>query len=84
MLYVVLRPDKTPLSEPFLDMGEAQRAIEHLESDTKVRETYQIHPISGPADAEALKIKVIETWTLEKFDGEYVGQAPVEVVECNS
>jgi hypothetical protein len=82
MYFAVLKPDKTPIPDIFPDMSAAQRAIEELESCPIAQGKYQIHPISREnesADLERINIKAIEIWTLEKFDGEYVGQAPVEV-----
>lgn len=81
LLYVVLKPDKTPLPAPYLSMADAQIAIAEIEPDVLAQAAYQIHPIASPADAERLKIKVQIDWKLEKFDGEYVGQAPTEVLE---
>jgi hypothetical protein len=81
VLFVVLKPDKTPLPTPFVTMAEAQGAIAEIEPDIIVQGTYQIHPIQGPQDAERLKIKVSVAWKLEKFEGEYTGQEPFEVLE---
>lgn len=80
-MFVVLKPDKTPLPAPYLSMADAQTAIAKIEPDILVQSTYQIHPLQSSQDAERLRIKVNVSWTLEKFDGEYVGQAPLEVLE---
>jgi hypothetical protein len=81
LFYVVLRPDKTPLQTPFLEMGRAQQAIRDEEPDPIAQSKYQIHPISQLSDLRLLNVKPCEKVILEKFDGEYVGQPPVEVVE---
>lgn len=80
-IYVVLRPDKTPMAEPFVNMADAQKAIAALEPDVIAQGAYQIHPITSFEDLKRLNVKPMEKVRLEKFDGEYVGQAPVEVVE---
>jgi hypothetical protein len=81
VLYVVLKPDKTPLPAPYLSMGDAQAAIAEIEPDVIAQCGYQIHPLESAQDAERLKIKIQVDWKLEKFDGEYVGQAPTETLE---
>jgi hypothetical protein len=81
LFYVVLKPDKTPVDSPFLDMKSAQDEIDKIEPDPVVRSKYQIHPISQLSDLRQIGVKPCEKITLEKFDGEYVGQAPVEVIE---
>jgi hypothetical protein len=81
LFYVVLKPDKTPLQTPFLTMAEAQKEIEAVEPDVLERSKYQIHPISQLSDLRQLSVKPCEKITIEKFDGEYVGQEPVEVIE---
>jgi hypothetical protein len=75
-----LKPDKSPLGI-YPDMGAAQRAIGIDEPDIIKQGLYQIHPISTPADADALKLKIQISYRLEKFEGDYTGQAPVEVIE---
>ena len=79
LLYVVLKPDKTPVATPYLSMEEAQIAIAEIEPDPVKQGEYQIHPIASVEEANRLKIKVIEEITLECFDGEYIGQDPVAV-----
>lgn len=81
LFYVVLKPDKTPVETPFLTQPDAQAAIEALEPDILVQGKYQIHPISQLSDLRLLSVKPCEKIKLEKFDGEYVGQEPVEVIE---
>lgn len=81
LFFVVLKPDKTPLQTPFLTMADAQTEINAIEADVLERSKYQIHPISQLSDLRQLSVKPCEKITLEKFDGEYVGQAPVEVIE---
>lgn len=83
MFYVVLRPDKTPMQSPFLDTTTAQTAIAAEEPDVLKQAKYQIHPIHKLDDLKTLHVKHRETVRIEKFDGDYVGQAPVEVVEFN-
>jgi hypothetical protein len=83
LFYVVLKPDKTPLQTPFLSMADAQQEIDAVEQDVLERSKYQIHPISQLSDLRQLSVKPCEKITIEKFDGEYVGQAPVEVIEFN-
>jgi hypothetical protein len=83
LFYVVLKPDKTPLQTPFLSMADAQQEIDAVEPDMLKRSKYQIHPISQLSDLRQLSVKPCEKITIEKFDGEYVGQAPVEVIEFN-
>lgn len=83
MLFVVLKPDKTPMERPFVDMGEAQDAIKAVEPDIVEQGKYQIHPINDPKDADRLRLKINVAWKLEKFEGEYVGQEPLEVLEGN-
>jgi hypothetical protein len=78
--YAALKPDKTPLGI-YPDMTSAQQAIAIDEPDVLKQALYQIHPISVPSDADALKLKINIHYRLEKFDGDYVGQAPVEVLE---
>jgi hypothetical protein len=81
MFFVVLKPDKTPMETPFATMSDAQVSIEAAEPDLVGRSRYQIHPVHNLSDLKSLSVKHRETVTIEKFDGEYVGQAPVEVVE---
>lgn len=83
LFYVVLKPDKTPLQTPFLTMADAQNEIDAVEPDVLERSKYQIHPISQLSDLRQLSVKPCEKITVEKFDGEYVGQPPVEVLEFN-
>jgi hypothetical protein len=78
--YVALKPDKSPLGI-YPDMSAAQTAIEVMEPDILKQGLYQIHPIRTPGDADALKLKLQIHYRLEKFDGDYTGQAPVEVLE---
>lgn len=78
--YVALKPDRTPLGI-YPDMGAAQTAIAVDEPCVIRQGLYQIHPISSPKDADALKLKVEIHYRLEKFEGDYVGQAPIEVLE---
>jgi hypothetical protein len=81
LFYVVLKPDKKPVESPFLTMKDAQDEIERIEPDIVLRSQYQIHPISQLSDLRQISVKPCEKIKLEKFDGEYVGQAPVEVIE---
>jgi hypothetical protein len=81
LFYVVMKPDKTPVETPFLSMGEAQQEIEAIEPDVLRRNHYVIYPISKLSDLRDINVKPCESIVLEKFDGEYVGQAPVEVIE---
>jgi hypothetical protein len=83
LFYVVLKPDKTPLQTPFLTMKQAQDEIDAVEPVLLERSKYQIHPISQLSDLRQLSVKPCEKIRVEKFDGEYVGQAPVEVIEFN-
>jgi hypothetical protein len=69
------------MESPFMTMGEAQQAIAAVEPDIVLQGKYSIHPIHNLSDLKSLGVKHRETVTIEKFDGEYVGQAPVEVVE---
>lgn len=78
--YVALKPDKTPLGI-YPDMGAAQAAIAVDEPCVIRQGLYQIHPIQTPKDADALKLKINIHYRLEKFEGDYAGQAPVEVIE---
>lgn len=81
--YVALKPDKTPLGI-YPDMGSAQDAIAIDEPDIIRQGLYQIHPIRTQGDADALKLKINIHYRLEKFDGDYTGQAgqaPVEILE---
>lgn len=78
--YVALKPDKTPLGI-YPDMGAAQKAIEAEEPCIIKQGLYQIHPIRTQGDADALKLKINIEFRLEKFNGDYTGQAPVEVIE---
>jgi hypothetical protein len=78
--YVALKPDKTPLGI-YPDMGDAQGAIAIAEPCIIKQGLYQIHPIRTQGDADALKLKINISYRLEKFDGEYTGQSPVEVIE---
>lgn len=80
LFYVVIKPDKKPLETPFLTMQQAQTAIEAIEPDPLERNHYAIHPISQLSDLRVLNVTPNEKITLEKFDGEYVGQSPVEVI----
>ena len=84
-MFAAVKPDKKPLGL-YATMKEAQDAIAADEPDIIKQGLYQIHPIPDDPDERQellgiLKLKVIETWKIEKFDGEYVGQEPVEVVE---
>jgi hypothetical protein len=78
--YVALKPDKSPLGI-YPDMGAAQAAIAVDERCIIKQGLYQIHPISSQKDADALKLKINIHYCLEKFDGDYAGQQPVEVLE---
>jgi hypothetical protein len=78
--YVALKPDKKPLGI-YPDMAAAQTAIAIDEPDIIKQGLYQIHPIQSPKDADALKLKINIHYKLEKFDGDYIGQEPVEVLE---
>jgi hypothetical protein len=84
LFFVVMKPDKTPVDSPFLDMKSAQDEIERIEPDLLMRSKYQIHPISQLSDLRQIGVRPCEKITLEKFDGEYIGQAPVEVIEFNT
>lgn len=84
LFYVVLKPDKTPVDAPFLDMKSAQDEIDQLEPDAVKRSAYQIHPISQLSDLRQIGVRPCEKIRIEKFDGDYVGQAPVEVIEFNT
>lgn len=84
LFYVVLKPDKKPLETPFLTQADAQQAIAEVEPDIVKQSQYQIHPISQLSDLRQLSVQPREKIKLEKFDGEYVGQAPVEVIEFQS
>jgi RecG-like helicase len=81
LFYVVMKPDRTPVETPFLTQTEAQQEIEAIEPDVLKRNHYVIYPISQLSDLRDISVKPCETITLEKFDGEFVGQAPVEVIE---
>ncbi len=81
MFYVVLKPDKTPMESPFVTMEDAQKGVAAVEPDIVLQSNYRIHPIHNLSDLKALGVKHRETVIIEKFDGEYVGQEPVEVVE---
>lgn len=81
MFFVVLKPDKTPMESPFMTMEAAQQAVAAAEPNIVLQSNYRIHPIHNLSDLKSLGVKHRETVTIEKFDGEYVGQAPVEVVE---
>lgn len=81
MFFVVLKPDKTPMESPFMTMADAQAEIARVEPDIVLQSNYRIHPIHNLSDLKALNVKHRETVVIEKFDGEFVGQAPVEVVE---
>lgn len=78
--YVALKPDKSPLGI-YSDMGTAQLAIAADEPCIIKQGLYQIHPIQSPKDVDALKLKLNIHFCLEKFDGDFTGQAPVEVIE---
>jgi hypothetical protein len=78
--YVALKPDKSPLGI-YPDMREAQKAIAIDEPCIIKQGLYQIHPIQSPKDADALKLKIDIHYRLEKFEGDYTGQAPIEVIE---
>jgi hypothetical protein len=84
-MFAAVKPDKSPLGL-FITMKDAQDAIAADEPDIIKQGQYQIHPIpEDPDEAQdllgVLKLKIVETWKVEKFDGEYVGQEPVEIVE---
>lgn len=81
LFYCVLKPDKKPLETPFLTMQAAQEAVAAIEPDIIEQGKYRICPISKLSDLRDLNVRPCETVVIEKFDGEYVGQAPVEVVE---
>jgi hypothetical protein len=80
MFFAVLKPDKTSLGA-YASQRDAQDAIALVEPDIIEQGRYQIHQIQDPADAARLSLKVQVKWKLEKFDGEYLGQAPTEVLE---
>jgi hypothetical protein len=80
IVYVAQKPDKSPLGI-YPDMGAAQAAIAVDEPCIIKQGLYQIHPISSQKDADALKLKINIHYCLEKFDGDYAGQQPVEVLE---
>lgn len=79
LVFVALKPDKTPLGV-YPTLKEAQEGIAFYEPDVMAQCQFQIHPIRSSQDAEQLKLKVQIHYCLEKYDGEYVGQAPVEVL----
>lgn len=81
LFYVVMKPDKKPVERPFLSQTDAQAEIERIEPDLLERNKYVIYPISQLSDLRDISVRPVEVVTLEKFDGEYVGQAPVEVIE---
>lgn len=82
MFFVVLNPDKTPDKRFFFSMADAQQAIADLEPDILLQAHYQVHPIFSLDDLDRLKIKPqIEQVYVEKFDGEYVGQEPAEIID---
>lgn len=81
MFFVVLKPDKTPMESPFMTMADAQAAVAQAEPDIVLQSNYRIHPIHQISELKTLGVKHRETVTIEKFDGEYVGQPPVEVIE---
>jgi hypothetical protein len=80
-MYVVVKPDQTLIKEGFASMTSAQEAIEAIEQDVIARNQYAIHPINDTDDARQFGAKVNGKIVLERFNGEYVGQAPVEVIE---
>ena len=80
IIYAVLNPDKTPMGA-YPDMKAAQEAIAEAEPDIVLQGLYQIHPLQHTKDAERLNLKVCVHWRLEKFEGEYAGQEPFEVLE---
>lgn len=80
MFFVALTPERKPLGL-YRSMREAQEAIAAAEPDVVRQGTYQIHPIGGQRDADQAGLKLSVHYRLEKFDGDYVGQAPVEVIE---
>lgn len=80
VFFAALKPDGKPLGA-YESMLAAQEAIAIAEPDILVQSKYQIHPINEPQDADRLKLKVQIDWKLEKFDGEFTGQSPVEVLE---
>src|SRR5687768_7964254 len=82
MYFAVLKPDKTPVPDIFPDMASAQKAIEEMEPCPIAQGSYQIHPISEEnesRDLERIGLRTIEVAMVEMFDGEYVGQEPVEI-----
>lgn len=85
MTFVAIKPDTKPLGL-YHTMADAQEAIAMDEPDILKQAQYQIHPVpDDPVEradmSSILKLKITETWAISKFDGEYVGQDPVEVVE---
>lgn len=84
-VFCVQCPDRS-LMGPYESMLSAQQAIADREPDPIEQNKYQIHPITPEnrrEKEEELGLRVVETWTLEKFDGEYVGQSPAEVIHIN-
>jgi len=79
-MFVVLKPDKTPLPSPYLTMKDAQDAIAEVEPDILLQAMYQIHPINDPADADRLKIKMLWKIEIEKRNGDDQSQPPVETI----
>lgn len=77
--YAALKPDRSPLGI-YADMPAAQLAIATVEPDVIKQSLYQIHPIGDSRDADALNLKIQVHYCLEKFDGTYTGQEPVEVI----
>jgi hypothetical protein len=84
MIYVALRPQTGPKPDPlgvYVSMKAAQDAIAEAEPNVLLQALYQIHPLASQKDADALYLKVTCAYRLEKFNGEYVGQEPTEVIE---
>lgn len=53
---------------PFADMAAAQMEILQREPDVVEQAKWQIHPIETPAQADAARLRVNLTYTLEKYD----------------
>ncbi len=68
-IFAIRKPDGSvlPAAEP--SMKAAQDRIAELEPDVLLQAKWQIHPISSRRDAEAARIDMHWTLTVEKFDG---------------
>ena len=73
MLFVIKTPAGPWLSQdgrvlPFASLADAQAEIAQREPDVVAQAAWAIHPLPTPESADAARLRVNATYTLEKYD----------------